>query len=99
MQTMLEQFNVWHRENPHVYALLVELAQKAHDTGRQRIGMKALGEVARWEHNLRTSGDFKINNNYLAFYARLIARDYPHLAHLFTFRRQRGTTIPVEAVA
>mgnify|MGYP000999199492 CR=1 FL=1 len=42
--------------------------------GRKRIGINMLLEVLRWNYYMKTddpNSDFKINNNYEAYYARL----------------------------
>ena len=83
-----EKFLAFHEENPHVYQQLCGLAWSAHYAGLRRIGIKRLFEVLRWEHSLKTTGDeFKLNNNYTSFYARLIEDENPELAGIFEKRK------------
>jgi hypothetical protein len=87
-----DNFERFHRENPHVYELLVSLARewKAARPGR-RCGMKMLFERCRWDLNVKSVGEpIVLNNNYHAFYARLIMEQETDLADLFETRRQRG---------
>jgi hypothetical protein len=84
-------FLKFHRENPKVYETLVRLSRKAKRQGRDRIGIKMLWEVARWEIFLRTTGDeYKLNNNYHSRYARLIMRKEPDLRGIFAVRQLKG---------
>lgn len=83
-----EQFERFHAENPGVYTTLVRLAREwIGHTGRHKLGIKTLYERARWEIALATSDpDYKLNNNYTAYYARLLMRENPDLAGLFDLR-------------
>lgn len=84
------RFEAFHRANPHVYATLLELARKAKAAGKERIGIKALWEVCRWEIGLRTRGDeFRCNNDYTAGYARLLMQE-PDLDGMFELRQRRS---------
>lgn len=94
-ETLLDRFNAFHAENPDVYDLLVRLAREYRSVGHRKIGVKALYEVARWTHAIETGDlDFRLNNNYTAFYARLMLEQEPDLSGMFDLRTQRGSTIP-----
>lgn len=88
-QSAAEKFEVFHTENPRVYTLLVVLARQwVATTGRHKIGIGALTERVRWEIAITTNDpDFKINNNFRAYYARLIMRNEADLADIFDLRR------------
>lgn len=76
-------------ENPHVYDGLKRLAYQLHEAEHERYSMKALFEIIRWEHDLKTtSRDFKLNNNFTALYARLIMKHEPKLKGFFRTRRR-----------
>lgn len=85
---LYQKFEKFHRENPHVYRVLVALAREwKRRTGRDEIGIAALFERARWEIALATTGsDYKLTNSYRAFYARLIMQREPDLRGLFALR-------------
>lgn len=87
--TIEDDFWRFHRENPHVYVRLVELARTwRRRRGSRRLGIGMLFEVLRWEVAMRTTGeDFKLNNNYRSYYARLIMQREPDLAGVFDTRR------------
>lgn len=93
--SLRENFDRFHERNPHVYDELVKLArewQRRRASGKCGIGM--LYEVCRWHLSLRTEGEpLALNNNYRAFYARLIMEE-PGLAGIFETRRQRAVEEP-----
>lgn len=87
------RFQEFHRLNPHVYVALVMLAREFRDaTGRQHVGMKMLWEKLRYEFGIRTSGesDYVLNNDFTAYYARLISQQEADLADAFEFRKLRS---------
>lgn len=80
----------FHKDNPHVYELVVSLTREARAAGRQRVGMKMVWERARWEFYLKTTDEtFKLNNNYTALYAREIMRREADLAGIFETRERK----------
>jgi hypothetical protein len=84
-----EKFRAFHADNPHVYTQLKDLALKMRRTGRERYGIKSLFEVMRWHRALRTTeDDFKLNNNYTSFYARLLMEREPELGGFFNTRKR-----------
>lgn len=87
--TTAERFVAFHAENPHVYDVLVRLAREwVQRTGRRQLGMKALFERARWDLVISTTDpDFVLNNDYTAYYSRLIMAHEPDLAGIFALRR------------
>lgn len=89
---MSEEFDRFHRENPRVYQVLVRLAREwIHRTGRHKLGIATLYERTRWEIAITTSDpDYKLNNNWRAYYARLIMLTEPDLDELFDLRRSEA---------
>lgn len=79
----------FHDENPQVYVLLRRLALEWKDSGRKKLGMKALFERARWDFSLETTTTAPVlNNNYTPYYARLLMAREPALAGLFNIRER-----------
>lgn len=78
----------FHAANPHVYDNLVRLARAwSARRNARKVGMKMLFEVLRWEVAMKTTGDdFKLNNNYTSYYARLIMEQEPDLVGIFETR-------------
>ena len=89
--SLYSKFLRFHAENPHVYRLLVSLAREWNrKTNGRPLGIKALFERARWEFGLQTQGDeYSLNNNYTAFYARLIMSREQDLNGMFSLRKQK----------
>lgn len=89
-----EKFESFHNANPGVYCVLVELTRQAQRSGRTKVGIKALFERARWELSIATDETApKLNNDYTAYYARLIMRQEPDLAGIFEVRRSAADEI------
>lgn len=86
--TIADRFEAFHKDNPRVYETLVRLAREwVKQTGGRTLGISALYEVARWQLSLATTDpDFKLNNDYRSFYARLIMHENPDLRGLFELR-------------
>lgn len=88
--TLFEKFVLWHRMNPQVYFALRRMALNMRAKGIRRYGLQALVEVLRFDYTMQTNGDeFKINNSYVAFYARLLMERNAQLAGFFEIREQR----------
>jgi hypothetical protein len=90
-----EQFRQFHRENPQVYARLRALALGLRARGVRRYGIAGLFEVLRWEEAMKprdAASDFRLNNNYRSFYARLLMDNEPKLADFFETREQTWRT-------
>ena len=88
--SMTERFERFHTDNPHFYAALVDLARRyITRTGRTIVGMQRLVEVARFDLDLRakTDEEFKVNNDFAAYYSRLIMWQEPDLAGVIPIRR------------
>ena len=85
---LAKRFREYHDANPQVYKALVKLARQMKEAGHQRIGIKMLFEVVRYQMmlNTRDPEGYKLNNNYTSRYARLIAENEPDLASMFELR-------------
>ena len=89
--TLEEQFAAFHAANPHGYRALRRKALDLVRRGRRRIAIKMLIEVLRYEHDMTTvdaHSEFKINNSYAPFFARLLMDNEPELDGAFEIRTQ-----------
>ena len=85
-----DDFEVYHEEHPEVYDHLVKLAREWQQaTFAKKIGIATLYERLRWEYGItgRDQHGFKLNNNYRAYYARLIMEENYDLAQMFDVRK------------
>jgi hypothetical protein len=81
------RFEQFHKFNPHVYKLIVQIAQDLQRRGHKRGGIAFIFERLRWLYAIQTQGEeFKLNNNYKAFYARKVMQENPSLAGFFEIR-------------
>jgi hypothetical protein len=90
---LYEQFKEFHEANPEVFVALEDMAQTLISRGRKKIGISLLIEVLRWNYYMKTddpNSDFKINNNYRSFYARLLIESHPEWAEVFELRHLRS---------
>lgn len=78
----------FHKKNPRIYLLYKRFALELIDAGVPQLGSQMIFERIKWEKTLQDGKPFKINNNYIAFYARLFVKEFPEYAHMFRFRRQ-----------
>lgn len=80
----------FHSDNPLVYERLVKHARNW-QRNHEHCSINLLFERVRWDFGMDTNtvDGFKLNNNYRAFYARLIEEKEPGMKSLFRFRQQR----------
>lgn len=93
--TKLHQaFDDFDAKNPQVYRLFKLYAHQARDAGHRHFGAAAIFERIRWHVAVETRGDdFKLNNNYRAFYARKMMREDHAFDDFFRTRKQRHETL------
>lgn len=85
------KFAEHHAANPQIYDALRRFALEAKRSGRPRIGIKMLYERVRWHTTVETRDDtFKLNNNWHAFYARLLMQQEPELQGFFETRHAQA---------
>jgi hypothetical protein len=87
-----DKFFSFHQANPHVYrTIVVKCRQYRIKHGkRAKLGMKMLFEVMRWDHLMSTNADdFKLNNSYASYYARLVMLANDDLSDIFNLREAR----------
>ena len=75
----------WHLKNPHVYHLFRRFTFEALEKRRHRhLGAWLVVNRIRWETSVETGGDdFKISNDFIAYYARLFMAENPQHKGLF----------------
>lgn len=86
----VSSFFDFHKANRCVWREFENLALSAIEKGEERWSAKGVAEVVRWNLKLAKQGEYRINNNYVAYYARLFALKYPQHKDFFEFREVRG---------
>lgn len=85
---VIDGFKKFHLANPEVFREFKRLAFQMKTTGRESYGAQSIVEVLRWHRNIETTGDeFKINNNFVALYARLMIHYHPEFRGFFELRK------------
>jgi len=84
-------FEEFHKENPHVYEVFKRFTFEAIGAGRNRFGAWMIWNRMRWYTTIETRGEaFKLNNNHIAYYARMFMADFPQHDGLFRTRKVGG---------
>ena len=83
-----DDFRVWLKHNPQVWAEFVRKVKKAWlHSHKSRFSARAIMEVIRWETMVHEKDvTFKINNNYVADLSRLVMEVKPELKGYFQIR-------------
>ena len=84
-------FWIFHLANPMIYELFCGFTRRAIAKGYTTFSVSMIIERIRWETSVETydpasPGEFKLNNNYRAYYARLWMRDHPEWPNFFRTR-------------
>lgn len=84
-------FWVFHEENPAIYELFTTFMREVIGRGLERISADQVMHRIRWECDVVTRGGrgFKVNNNFVAYYARLWLHNNPRHRDMFRTRRVR----------
>ncbi len=87
-----EHFEIFDRENPWVYKLLVSYSYELLNAGHRHCGIALVFERLRWQMMIETHslGAYKLNNNLRALYARKIMDCEPGLKDFFRLRSLRS---------
>lgn len=92
VKTQLEKdFEQFDKENSKVWELFVKFAFRAINRGFKHYGAKTIFEAIRYHCDITTTGsEFKLNNNYTAYYARKFHRTYPQHDGFFETRKVKA---------
>ena len=74
---LVDRFLDYHAEHPAVFDEFVRRALQMRRSGREKYSAWSIINVIRSHHDLNTSGEFRINNDYIACYARLAMVRHP----------------------
>lgn len=84
---VLDKFKSFHQQNPRVFQDFKSKAF-AMRSKRNKYSAMAIFQAMRWDYDLQTSGDpFKINNDFIPIYARLLVYHHPEFETFFEFRK------------
>lgn len=83
-------FQIYHRENPQIYEEFKRFSLQIANRNRKKFGAQAVIERMRWESFVVGNDDFKVNNNYSAYYSRLFMKDFPEFEGFFRTRTAKA---------
>jgi hypothetical protein len=91
LDEMRKECAAFHRAHPEVWSLFVGFAFEKIRLGYTHYGVGAVMERVRWETSSGgSSPEFKVNNNFRAFYARRFAKAFPQHRDFFRTRVQKS---------
>ncbi len=83
-----ERFDDYHKNNPEVYDLFRRYTLQAIQSGYKHFGSQMIIEKIRWQTAIvKGDHDFKINNDFAAFYSRMFTMEYPSYSDYFRTRK------------
>ena len=91
LEQMRRDCQRFHNEHPQVWELFVQFTMELIDRGREHGSADEVMHRVRWETGAGSDvEEFKINNNYVAFYARRFMKVHPEHEGFFRTRRQKS---------
>lgn len=78
--------------NPLIWRQFERFALDAINT-RRKVGAKAVMERVRWETEIERAEEFKVSNNWTAYYARIFALKHPAYRNYFDFKQVKGVSV------
>lgn len=82
-----DRFNKFHKENPQVFKAFHHHAKMIKNRGFKTYSAWSIICVIRFNNDLSTNGKFKINNDFVALYARLLMEQCPEFDGFFKTRK------------
>jgi hypothetical protein len=96
---MPAKFVEYHKENPQIYQAFKRIANEAIGKGHKNLSAEFIFNVIRWQTGVEANGDeFKVNNNYKAFYSRLFMEEYPEYNDFFRTRKSNADEVSVKEI-
>lgn len=76
-------------ENPEIYELFKKCAYKAQKAGHKKYSANGIFEYIRWKLIVEKKHEYKMNNNYRAYYARKLMNEDDNFIGFFEIRREK----------
>lgn len=94
LQKRKEKWWAWHKLNPQVWKKFEEYTFDAIRSGRKNYSHWAIVNRIRWNTEIETKGgEFKISNDYIAFYARLFHVKHPQYDGFFRLKKLKEEAV------
>ena len=83
-EDLKEKWWKWHNENPEFFDLFERFTFEAISKGHNRLSAWLIANRIRWETMIVTTGDdYKISNDFIAFYSRYFMHKHPQYKGFF----------------
>jgi len=89
LNVLSDAFENYHRHNPAIYENFKRFTFELIKAGRSYISADMVMHRVRFETEVRGTGQFKCNNNFVAAYARLFMLEYPEYDGIFRTRKSK----------
>lgn len=97
-QSVVSRFVKFHNDNLNLYDEFKRLAEQTKQSGRTKYSARTLMEVLRWNRDVTTAKhSFKINNDFIPLYIRMLVVEYPEFCDFFNMREVRSRGVKSEA--
>lgn len=97
MMNVKQKWWGWHKENPHFYEMFERFALALISNGHSNSSAWLVVNRIRWETAMKTTGDeYKISNDFIAYYARLFHHDHPKHEGFFRTKKLKTETQRVQ---
>lgn len=95
----LQRFTKFNGNNMHVYDYLEQKAAQQYVDGWRKSSVWLILNIKRWEpgSTVDTETQYKISNDYFAFYARLLIANNPQYVNWIELKQMKGQTISYTA--
>jgi hypothetical protein len=78
-----KKFKTYHIDNPHIYKAFEDIALQVAATGRVKFAVRNIFAKMRWDMAISGNDEYKINENYSAYYGRLFEEKNPKYVGFF----------------
>lgn len=87
---LITRFREFHEKHPEVYFMFFQRSVEIMTRGFKKYSAQTILYTIRWENDLKSSGEeaFKINNDYIALYSRLLIYHHPIIFEGFFEQRE-----------
>jgi hypothetical protein len=87
---LLKRWLAFDKANPCVYDRFLDLSFQVYKLGYRKYSAWTVLTAIRFQMDLTTKGEeFKINNDYVALYARKFIQQYPFMVDFFVLRQMK----------
>ena len=87
---LLSKFKKYHTDYPEIYEQFKKFVIEISNSGRIKYSAWTIINIIRWNYDLQNEEPFKINNDFIALYARLFVYHYPEYDGFFEFRTMKS---------